>query len=126
MNGPISSGAAKITEARSPIIPAPTMAGAPFGGPSSLESVLKRRLRSQNCVGSPSPECERVSVTTIRDFLHLRTGRSVLQVRDFRAHAHHALHRLGLCRLCIRCRRVLQEREQVSTRLLVFYAGKAM
>ncbi len=43
----ISSGAAKITEALSPIIPAGMIAGAPFSGPSWLESVLKRRLRSQ-------------------------------------------------------------------------------
>jgi len=31
----ISSGAAKITEALSPIIPAGTIAGAPFSGPSA-------------------------------------------------------------------------------------------
>ena len=46
----ISSGPAKITSARSPIIPAPTSAGAPFCGPSGLESVLSRRLRSQSGV----------------------------------------------------------------------------
>jgi hypothetical protein len=43
----ISSGDAKMTSARSPIIPAGTMAGAPFCGPSSLTSVLKRKVRSQ-------------------------------------------------------------------------------
>src|SRR2546427_12923359 len=45
MNPLISSGKAKITSARSPIIPAGTRAGAPFWGPSSLTSVLKRKLR---------------------------------------------------------------------------------
>src|SRR2546425_12509909 len=43
----ISSEFAKITSARSPIIPAPTSAGAPFCGPSSLTSVLNRKFRSQ-------------------------------------------------------------------------------
>jgi len=43
----ISSGAAKITSARSPSIPAGTIAGAPLCGPCSLESVFRRRLRSQ-------------------------------------------------------------------------------
>lgn len=38
----ISSGAAKITAALSPIIPAGMIAGAPFSGPFSLESVMKR------------------------------------------------------------------------------------
>src|SRR6516164_6666898 len=50
----ISSGPAKITSARSPIIPAPTRAGAPFCGPSSLTSVLKRKLRSQKSRTFPS------------------------------------------------------------------------
>ena len=45
MNLLISSGVAKMTEARSPIMPEPTMAGAPFAGPSLLESVLKRYCR---------------------------------------------------------------------------------
>src|SRR6266850_3305940 len=40
----ISSGAAKITAARSPIMPAGMIAGAPFSGPSLLESVTKRRF----------------------------------------------------------------------------------
>jgi hypothetical protein len=35
-----------MTEERSPIMPAPMMAGEPFGGPSLLESVLNRRFRS--------------------------------------------------------------------------------
>jgi hypothetical protein len=48
MNGLISLGSAKITSARSPIIPAPTMTGAFFSGPRPLASVIKRRLRSQN------------------------------------------------------------------------------
>jgi hypothetical protein len=43
----ISSGAEKITDARSPTIPVPMMAGAPWTGPMPLVSVLKRRLRSQ-------------------------------------------------------------------------------
>ena len=50
----ISSGEAKITSARSPIIPAPTRAGAPVWGPSSLTSVLKRKLRSQKSGTLPS------------------------------------------------------------------------
>src|SRR6516225_8533798 len=50
----ISSGEAKITSARSPIIPAPTRAGEPFCGPSSLTSVLKRKLRSQKSRTLPS------------------------------------------------------------------------
>src|SRR5882724_11841211 len=54
INALISSGAAKITEARSPIMPAPTIAGAPFSGPSLLESVLKRRFRSQKSRVLPS------------------------------------------------------------------------
>jgi len=41
----ISSGAAKITATRSPSLPAGMMAGAPFAGPSWLESVMKRRLQ---------------------------------------------------------------------------------
>jgi uncharacterized cupredoxin-like copper-binding protein len=44
----ISLGSAKMTSARSPIIPAPTKAGAFLSGPSALASVFKRRLRSQN------------------------------------------------------------------------------
>jgi hypothetical protein len=36
------------------IIPEPTIAGAPFSGPSSLEAVLKRRFRSQNSCVLPS------------------------------------------------------------------------
>src|SRR3981081_3646636 len=50
----ISSGAAKITAARSPRLPAGMLAGAPFAGPSWLESVMKRRLRSQNGLVIPS------------------------------------------------------------------------
>src|SRR5215510_6186364 len=50
----ISSGPAKITSARSSIIPAPTSAGAPFCGPSSLTSVLKRKFRSQKSRTFPS------------------------------------------------------------------------
>jgi hypothetical protein len=50
----ISSGDAKITSARSPIIPAPTSAGAPSCGPSSLKSVLNRKLRSQKSRIFPS------------------------------------------------------------------------
>src|SRR5207248_3056174 len=50
----ISSGAAKITSARSPIIPAGVIAGVPFSGPSLPESVLRRRLRSQNACVFPS------------------------------------------------------------------------
>ena len=53
-NFPISSGDEKIMSARSPIIPAPTSAGASLVGPSSLESVLRRRLRSQNLRFFPS------------------------------------------------------------------------
>jgi hypothetical protein len=52
----ISSGDAKITAARSPIMPARKIAGAPFAGPSSLESVLKRRLRSQKLRILPSAD----------------------------------------------------------------------
>jgi hypothetical protein len=54
INLPISPGSAKITSARSPSIPAPTSAGAPFWGPSSPESVLKRRFRSQKSCVLPS------------------------------------------------------------------------
>ena len=43
----ISSGAAKITAARSPIMPAGMIAGTSLSGPSLLESVMKRRFRSQ-------------------------------------------------------------------------------
>src|SRR5258705_5835149 len=50
----ISSGAAKITDALSPIIPAGMIAGAPFSGPPWLESVLNRRLRSQKARVLPS------------------------------------------------------------------------
>jgi len=39
----ISSGDAKITSARSPIMPAGTMAGAPFCGPSALRTGEARR-----------------------------------------------------------------------------------
>jgi hypothetical protein len=49
----VSSGAAKITEAL-PIIPAGIIAGAPFSGPSLLESVLNRKLRSQKARVLPS------------------------------------------------------------------------
>jgi hypothetical protein len=42
----ISSGAAKITAARSVSMPAGMIAGAPFAGPSWLEPVMKRRSRS--------------------------------------------------------------------------------
>ena len=42
------SGFAKITVARSPIMPVDTMTGVPTDGPSVLESVLKRRFDSQN------------------------------------------------------------------------------
>ena len=45
----ISSGAAKITEARSPSMPAGMIAGTPLAGPSLLASVMKRKLRSQKC-----------------------------------------------------------------------------
>jgi hypothetical protein len=48
MNPLISSGDAKITSARSPIMPAGTRAGASLRGPSSLTLVLKRRLRSHH------------------------------------------------------------------------------
>jgi hypothetical protein len=54
INPLISLGAAKITSARSPIIPAGTRAGAPFCGPSSLTSVLNRRFRSQKSRLFPS------------------------------------------------------------------------
>jgi hypothetical protein len=50
----ISSGAAKITAARSPIMPAGMIAGTSFCGPSLLESVIKRRLRSQKARVLPS------------------------------------------------------------------------
>ena len=53
MRGLISPGSAKITSARSPIIPAPTKAGAFLSGPSPLVSVLIRRLRSQNLCSCP-------------------------------------------------------------------------
>jgi|SRR6516162_297469 hypothetical protein len=43
MNPLISSGTAKITSARSPIIPAGTRAGARFCGPSSLTSARSVR-----------------------------------------------------------------------------------
>jgi hypothetical protein len=47
MDALISCGEANTTEARSPIIPAPTITGLPGSGPRSLPSVLKRRLNSQ-------------------------------------------------------------------------------
>src|SRR5216684_367022 len=50
----ISPGEANITDARSPRIPAPTIAGLPVAGPSALESVLNRRLNSQNLRTWPS------------------------------------------------------------------------
>src|SRR4029077_10297646 len=54
MNRLISSGDEKTMDARSPIIPAFTIAGASLSGPSPLESVLKRRLRSQKSRVFPS------------------------------------------------------------------------
>src|SRR3546814_4729175 len=51
---PISAGSEKITDARSPIMPARVSTGLPFAGPLSLESVLKRRLNSQNGIVSPA------------------------------------------------------------------------
>src|SRR5260370_18826977 len=48
MNFPISSGEEKIAAARSPSIPAGMIAGAPLSGPPLLESVIKRKLCSQN------------------------------------------------------------------------------
>ena len=53
ISGLISPGSAKMTSARSPIIPARTKAGAFFCGPSSLASVFSRRFRSQNLRVSP-------------------------------------------------------------------------
>jgi hypothetical protein len=50
----ISSGAAKITAERSPIMPAGMIAGTSFSGPSLLESVIKCRLRSQKARVLPS------------------------------------------------------------------------
>jgi hypothetical protein len=49
----ISSGAEKITNARSPIMLAGIKTGCPGSGPLPLESVLKRRLNSQNGWDSP-------------------------------------------------------------------------
>jgi len=54
MNFPISSGEEKIAAARSPSIPAGMIAGAPLSGPSLLESVIERKLRSQNARVLPS------------------------------------------------------------------------
>ena len=54
INPLMSFGSAKITSARSPIIPAATKAGAFFSGPSLLVSVFKRRLRFQNLRVCPS------------------------------------------------------------------------
>jgi hypothetical protein len=50
----ISFGSAKITDARSPIMPPVCRAAWPGRGPVSLESVLKRRLNSQNGWVSPA------------------------------------------------------------------------
>ncbi len=46
-NDEISSGREKITAARSPCMPLPTLTGLPANGPLALPSVLKRRLNSQ-------------------------------------------------------------------------------
>ncbi len=48
MKALISVGSEKMTNARSPLMLARRIAGLPFSGPNSLESVLKRRLNSQN------------------------------------------------------------------------------
>ena len=53
MKGLISAGEAKITNARSPLIPPGIMTGWPGTGPVSLPSVLKRRLNSQKTYASP-------------------------------------------------------------------------
>src|SRR5712691_9703897 len=50
----ISSGEAKTMDARSPCMPAGSSTGLPLDGPSRLESVLKRRLNSQNGTIWPS------------------------------------------------------------------------
>jgi len=52
----ISLGKAKITEARSPRIPAPSATGLPGVGPSALESVLKRKSNAQILGVSPSAD----------------------------------------------------------------------
>src|SRR3990172_4563803 len=51
---PISSGDAKTTDARSPIMPPRASTGLPFAGPLALESLLKRRLNSQKGIVSPA------------------------------------------------------------------------
>jgi hypothetical protein len=47
----ISSGVAKITDARSPIIPEPTIAGVPFSGPSPLPIVVRLAVPRRDLVG---------------------------------------------------------------------------
>src|SRR3954465_6505273 len=50
----ISFDVAKMMDARSPCIPAPTATGFPGAGPTGLESVLNRRLYSQTFSDLPS------------------------------------------------------------------------
>jgi hypothetical protein len=54
MSGLISAGEAKTTNARSPIIPAPTITGLPGAGPSSLPSVSRCKLNSRYGSFAPS------------------------------------------------------------------------
>src|SRR5215468_3451161 len=107
MNPLISSGDAKITSARSPIIPAPTRAGAPFCGPSSLTSVLKRKLRSQKS-----------RVTAMIDQPHPLLRSERLEVGYRAAAHHHAAHPTAVLRGLGRAaelRGLFEEREQIGT-----------
>ena len=52
----ITMRSANTTKARSPLIPARTIAGLPFKGPFLLESVLNRKLNSQNVKVAPVPK----------------------------------------------------------------------
>src|SRR5215472_4844699 len=81
MNVLISLGSAKITSARSPIIPALTSPGAFFSGPSPLASVFKRRLRSQNLRVWPA----------VSNFLHAFRWIRLFKVGNLSA-THHAAH----------------------------------
>lgn len=50
----ISADEAKMTDARSPCMPAPRTTGLPGAGPLGLESVLNRKLNSQTLLTFPS------------------------------------------------------------------------
>src|SRR5262249_27942380 len=117
MNPLISSGDAKITSARSPIMPAGTRAGALFCGPSSLTSVLKRKLRSQKSRILSVCGSDLVGIAAMIDRLHAIFRVELLEVGR-RAAGHHPTHLIAALRGLGRAaglRRVLEKGEQIGT-----------